>query len=212
MMGKMIQIEYEDVNQEYGINQFENLLLAQGVTQHGSNAFAIFTHLIIRINNAYSLAGYRYIFETPEYDARDYADVLFRYICAVAVRKNMTYLRFFFDEKSEDVGSEYKVIPVYQRLMRKTQTGSDNTSGSSSVNLKNSNSPINADAEVINPTSKSNSSSSSNSSITYNNTTDYDNINETERRNYYEKLENAYTWLRKNLVDPLVYEFQVNNA
>lgn len=212
MAGKMMSIEYYDVNQEVGIEEFRKLLLAQGVQQHGVSLSEIFSQVIVRINNAYSMAGYHYIFETPTEDARDYADVLFRYICAIAVRKNMTYLRFFFNEKSTDVATDYTPIPTYQRVMRKTQTGSDNTEGSSSVNLKNSNSPINADAEVINPTSKSNSSASSNSSITYNNTTDYDNINETERRNYYERLENAYTWIRKNLVDPLVYEFQVNNA
>lgn len=207
MSGKMMSIEYYDVNQEVGIDQFTRLLLSQGVEQHGISASPIYAQMIITINNTYAMAGYHYIFDTTTEDARDYADTLFRYICAVAVRKDMSYLRYFFDDNGDPVR-----IPTYKRLMRKTQTGTDNTEGSSSVNLKNSNSPINADAEVVNPTSKSNSSASSNSSVTYNNSTDYDNINETERSNYYKRFETAFTWVRKNLVDPLVYEFQVNNA
>ena len=207
MKGQMIQIDYENVKQEDGIEQFYNLLLSQGVEQQGESAYPIFAQIVIEINNQYSIAGYHYIFNTPYQDERDYADLLFTYICAIGVRRNMAYLRFFFDNNRD-----YDSIPIYQRIMRKKQTGNDNTEGSSSVNLKNSNSPINADAEVVNPTSKSNSSASSNSSITYNNTTDYDNINETEKRNYYRSLENAFTWIRKNLVDPLIYEFQVNNA
>ena len=204
MPGKMMKIDFDNFEQEYGVDQFRGVMTANGFINDEAEILA---EIICEINNQYSYADYHLIFSTPEYDDREYGDSLFRFISVFATRSNLAYLRLFFDENGR-----YTSIPIYQRIMRKKQTGNDSTNGSATVNLKNSNSPINAEPEVYNPTSKSSSSSSSNSSVTYNNVTDYDNINETEMRNYYANLETIVTWIRKHWFDYLIHEFQVNNA
>ena len=200
----MMVIKWANFNQEYGAERFIDVMTANGFV---NNEAEILAEIICEINNQYSYADYHLIFSYPEHDDVDYGDWLFRFISMFATRSNLAYLRLFFDENGR-----YTSIPIYQRVMRKKQTGNDSTNGSATVNLKNSNSPINAEPEVYNPTSKSSSSSSSNSSVTYNNVTDYDNINETEMRNYYANLETIVTWIRKHWFDYLIHEFQVNNA
>lgn len=204
MNNLMIEISYDQFSQEQGVARFESVLYRNGFTH---DEFDILAQIICEINNQYSYMNYHLIFPTLYQDEREYGDELFRFISIFATRSNMGYLRLFFDEDGR-----HKAIPAYQRIMRKKQTGSDSTNGSGTVSLKNSNSPINADAEVVNPTSKSSTSSSSNSSVTYNNVTDYDNINETEMRNYYANFETIVTWVRKHWFDYLIHEFQVNNA
>lgn len=204
MPSNMMLINWTNVNQENGTVQFRDVLTANGFVNDEAE---ILGEIICEINNQYSYAQYHLIYNTPILDEREYADWLFSYLSIFAIRSNIAYLRLFFNENGG-----YISIPTYQRVMRKKQTGNDSTNGSATVNLKNSNSPINADPEVINPTSKSSSSSSSNSSVTYNNVTDYDNINETEMRNYYANLETIVTWIRRHWFDYLIHEFQVNNA
>lgn len=204
MPSKMMVIDWANFNQEFGPERFRDVMSANGFVNDEAEILAA---ILCEINNQYSYADYHLIFSASENDDREYGDWLFRFISVFATRSNLSYLRLFFDENGG-----YKAIPVYQRIMRKKQTGSDSTQGSGSVSLKNSNSPINAGAEVVNPTSKSSTSSTSNSSVTYNNVTDYDNINETEMRNYYANLETVVTWVRKHWFDYLIHEFQVNNA
>ena len=204
MSGEMKFIDYDTIFQERGIENFRSILLHNGF---GRKEADIIGNIVAEINNRYCNGEYHYIFDTESQDEEEYSDILFKYINILAIRTNFSYLRLFFDKDGN-----YNAIPVYQRIMRKKQTGNDSTNGSATVNLKNSNSPINAEPEVFNPTSKSSSSSSSNSSVTYNNVTDYDNINETEMRNYYANLETIVTWIRKHWFDYLIYEFQVNNA
>lgn len=204
MPSKMMVIDFNNIEQEFGVDQFRGVMTANGFVNDEAEILA---QILCEINNQYSYADYHLIFSASDINDREYGDWLFRFISAFAIRSNLGYLRLFFDENGG-----YKAIPVYQRIMRKKQTGSDSTNGSGTVSLKNSNSPINADAEVVNPTSKSSTSSSSNSSVTYNNVTDYDNINETEMRNYYANFETIVTWVRKHWFDYLIHEFQVNNA
>ena len=204
MSGEMKFIDYDTIFQERGIGNFRSILLHNGF---GRNEADIIGNIVTEINNRYCNGEYHYIFDTESQDEEEYSDILFKYINILAIRTNFSYLRLFFDKDGN-----YNAIPVYQRIMRKKQTGNDSTNGSATVNLKNSNSPINAEPEVYNPTSKSSSSSSSNSSVTYNNVTDYDNINETEMRNYYANLETIVTWIRKHWFDYLIHEFQINNA
>lgn len=204
MPSKMMVIDWANFNQEFGPERFRDVMSANGFVNDEAEILAA---ILCEINNQYSYADYHLIFSASENDDREYGDWLFRFISVFATRSNLSYLRLFFDENGG-----YKAIPVYQRIMRKKQTGSDSTQGSGSVSLKNSNSPINAGAEVVNPTSKSSTSSTSNSSVTYNNVTDYDNINETEMRNYYANFETIVTWVRKHWFDYLIHEFQVNNA
>jgi hypothetical protein len=204
MPSKMMEIDWLNFNQEYGAERFRQVMERNGFINDEAEILA---EIVCEINNQYSYADYHLIFSAPDFDDREYGDSLFRFISLFALRSNLAYLRLFFD-----TNGRYTSIPIYQRIMRKKQTGNDSTNGSATVNLKNSNSPINAEPEVFNPTSKSSSSSSSNSSVTYNNVTDYDNINETEMRNYYANLETIITWIRRNWFDYLIYEFQVNNA
>lgn len=200
----MMVIDFDNFEQEFGVDRFRGVMTANGFVNDEAEILA---EIICEINNQYSYADYHLIYSAPDLDDRDYGDVLFRFISIFATISNLSYLRLFFDENGV-----FKAIPVYQRIMRKKQTGSDSTNGGSSVSQKNSNSPINADPEVVNPTSKSSTSSSTNSSITYNNVTDYDNINETEMRNYYANFETIVTWVRKHWFNYLIHEFQVNNA
>lgn len=204
MPGKMMVLEKSDFEYESGVEKFTDIINSNGFTHNEED---ILIDIVCEINNQYSYADYHLIFPTSEDDTREYGSTLFTFISIMAIRSNLGYIRLFFDENGV-----YNAIPIYQRIMRKKQTGNDTTAGNGTVSLKNSNSPINANPEVINPTSKSHSTSDSKSTITYNNTTDYDNINETEMRNYYLRLETLITWIRKNWFDYLIYEFQVNNA
>lgn len=204
MSGEMKKFDFDTINEEYGADMFKSILFQNGFQNDEVN---ILGNIIAEINNRYCDGDYHYIFDTESQDEEEYSDILFKYINILAIRTNLSYLRLFFDKDGN-----YNAIPVYQRIMRKKQTGNDSTNGSATVNLKNSNSPINAEPEVFYPTSKSSSSSSSNSSVTYNNVTDYDNINETEMRNYYANLETIVTWVRKHWFNYLIKEFQVNNA
>ena len=202
--GQMMQLNWDECMQEYGPQKFKSIIESNGLLHDIYETLAL---IVCEINNQYAYGAYHLIFTPSDESGREYGDDLFRFIAIMATKSNMAYIRLFFDDYGQ-----YSAIPVYQRIMRKKQTGSDSTNGSGSVSLKNSNSPINDSPDVINPTSKSSSSSNSSSQITYNNVTDYDNINETEMRNYYAKLETIVTWIRKNWFDPLIYEYQVNNA
>lgn len=203
MLGKMIMIDYQQVYQETHLEKFRERILQYGFDQSIGDFLC---ELIIEINNSYADADYHLIYPTYYQDDRNYIDDLFRYVNVYLLRCNISYLRLFFDDDGK-----YTAIPAYRRLMRKSQTGTDTSSGGSTVKLLNSNSPINLSDDVENPTSKSNSTSTNNGSVIYNNQTDYDNINETEMSNYYKRFETLNTWVRKNLFDHLIYEYGLNN-